>query len=320
MRPNNACTEFESFDETIVGNEEGLNMKQAQKRFRAGADEFLIVYQWSIARQTQEPEDSTMSFWAVVSRLDANGRPESANLTVQCWCQFDEYATPYTFYGPGIGLPVENVLLYMLPPYRSAPTTIGSSERSAESTYGGSFSLNLKELSIFSDSDIPSGPEANPGTVVKSTTVWVLGIAVKVRLTIACTPEAIHHEIEMDWTGQGPASTTPGSRHVHLAIDIDQVGSKYQGSMMSAQYDDEPLKTIRMGGETGEIFRILGKVKRMPAKEAIGHANRVVAKEWLPLLWKMDRFWETEPVLWDLDPIVKRWLWRNLTNVYVQNQ
>lgn len=35
MRPDNACTDPESFDETVVGNEEGLNMKQAKKRFFA---------------------------------------------------------------------------------------------------------------------------------------------------------------------------------------------------------------------------------------------------------------------------------------------
>jgi hypothetical protein len=90
-----------------------------EKRFQSDGDEFLMVFQWSIAKRTEEPDDKTMSFWAVVSRLDANGHPERENLTVQCWCESDLGAKPWTFYGRGIGLPVGDVLLFTLPPYYS---------------------------------------------------------------------------------------------------------------------------------------------------------------------------------------------------------
>lgn len=112
-------SDSESFVETAVETREDLRTKQMEKRFQSDGDEFLMVSQWSIAKQTEEPDDKTMSFWAVVSRLDANGHPERENLTVQCWCESDLGARPWTFYGRGISLPVEDVLLFTLPPYRS---------------------------------------------------------------------------------------------------------------------------------------------------------------------------------------------------------
>lgn len=115
-----SSSDSESFVKTAVETREDLRTQQMEKRFQSDGYEFLMVLQWSIAKKTEEPDGKTMSFWAVVSRLDANGHPERENLTVQCWCESDLGAKPWTFYGRGIGLPVEDVLLFTLPPYRSS--------------------------------------------------------------------------------------------------------------------------------------------------------------------------------------------------------
>ena len=150
--------------------------------------------------------------------------------------------------------------------------------------------------------------------------VTVCETRVKILLRIVHSDEAIHHEIQMEWSGKGSASTI-SDRRVEVVVDINQVGDgKYAETVIRAKQGTDSLKSYKVGGKTGSRFLILGQTKPLTAKDEIAHANRVVADYWYSILSTKVKFWGKEAVLAELEPMVKRLLLINLTDVYIADQ
>jgi hypothetical protein len=113
------------------------------------------------------------------------------------------------------------------PRYTSAPST---PERS---TYGGSFSLNPSTPLTFYNASKPSEwepIEPDAEGYIEPIYVTACEIRVKILLRIVHSDEAIHHEIHMEWSGRGSASTI-SDRRVEIVVDINQVGDgKYDNN------------------------------------------------------------------------------------------
>jgi hypothetical protein len=196
------------------------------------------------------------------------------------------------------------------------PTGASSTKSSNTSKYGSSLSLDLSALRNFRDSTSHSGTDTNDGKVVMYTMFDVKGIRVSLQLDIDCLPDAIHHEVLLSWT-ESPFMNTP-DRHVRLCVDVNQQGSKYDKTTVSAKHGSGEWKTELIGGKTGARFSVQGRAKPMTPTEEIEYAHEVMADNWVPLMTSMDRAWEKDSVLFEMQPMVNRWMVKTLTDIYAE--